>query len=87
MLILDSVLGGGDRICGGDFVMTWAHAAFIQDFVQRVLAEHREGVNVIKSRSQPITARDLGSAVSSPAPPEGSGAEPEPPMILVQFRG
>ena len=62
MLILDSVLWKGTAYVG-DFVMTWTHAAFIQDFVQRVLAEPREGDNVIKSRSQPITATGSGGAL------------------------
>ena len=48
------------------------------------LAVLREGV--IRSRSQPITARGLGSAVSPPPPPAGSGAEPQPPTILEHFR-
>ena len=40
-------------------------------------------VNSQISYPQPIPARDLGSAVSSPA---GSGAEPQPPKILGHFR-
>ena len=50
--------------------------------VQGVLAEPREGV--VRSLSQLITARGSGGALK--APPAGSGAEPQPPMILVHLR-
>ena len=39
---------------------------------------------VIRSRSQPITAKGSGGALL--APPAGSGAEPQPLTILVHFR-
>ena len=47
--------------------------------VQGVLAEPREGV--VRSRYQLITARGVLQA-----PPAGSGAEPQPPTILVHLR-